>query len=389
MKQVQAVRRSTPAGCRTTVATDSQETATVGQASGLRLRCGNDGAPCTPRSLPESRTPQALAMGPVVVAGSGRSGTTWVLDVLAEANRMRPVFEPLHPAAGAVARKYAHRFVREDAREPDLHDYMSRVMRGDFSSLWTDFRVRPDRLWPAPNHAHGPGRAWISSAQRWKRLAVHYLKYRKSRGFQPPLVKFIRANLMLGWLKENFDVPIVLLLRHPGAVIESRLRLGGPDWQSSALLERFRADRELCDTHLGGVGTLLHRELSPVEAHAMAWCIENQIPLQDARRLGLVVIFYETLVGSSEHEWGGLVDRLSLRNTPTAASLSRPSQQSRQNWSRVASTDLSAGWRTRVDGQFIAELQGMLDAFGVDVYRASEPMPCGSLPAESTGHRSP
>jgi hypothetical protein len=34
---------------------------------------------------------------PRVVAGYGRSGTTWVQDVLAISNELRPVFEPLHP----------------------------------------------------------------------------------------------------------------------------------------------------------------------------------------------------------------------------------------------------------------------------------------------------
>jgi len=35
--------------------------------------------------------------GMKLIAGSGRSGTTWVLDALADANDLRPVFEPLHP----------------------------------------------------------------------------------------------------------------------------------------------------------------------------------------------------------------------------------------------------------------------------------------------------
>jgi hypothetical protein len=47
-----------------------------------------------------------------IIAGSGRSGTTWVLDALAEANALRPVFEPLHPLAIPQARPFAYRYYR-------------------------------------------------------------------------------------------------------------------------------------------------------------------------------------------------------------------------------------------------------------------------------------
>ena len=33
----------------------------------------------------------------LIIAGSGRSGTTWVLDAVAEANQLRTKFEPLGP----------------------------------------------------------------------------------------------------------------------------------------------------------------------------------------------------------------------------------------------------------------------------------------------------
>ena len=65
---------------------------------------------------------------PLVIAGSGRSGTTWILDVLAEANNLRPVFEPLNPYGVNEARDFGNRYVRENANEPELKCFMERFL---------------------------------------------------------------------------------------------------------------------------------------------------------------------------------------------------------------------------------------------------------------------
>ena len=64
---------------------------------------------------------------PLVIAGSGRSGTTWVLDVIAKANNLRPVFEPLCQRGVVEARAFGRRYVRENAYEPELERFMAKV----------------------------------------------------------------------------------------------------------------------------------------------------------------------------------------------------------------------------------------------------------------------
>ena len=51
---------------------------------------------------------------PLIVAGSGRSGTTWVLDAIAETNNLRTIYEPLNPAGVPEARNYGNLYLSEN-----------------------------------------------------------------------------------------------------------------------------------------------------------------------------------------------------------------------------------------------------------------------------------
>ena len=91
--------------------------------------------------------------GMKLIAGSGRSGTTWVLDSLAKANGLRPVFEPLHPHVSEVGNRYAHRALRASDPCPDLEQFFSEVVAGRALPLWTQYRRQIRWLLPPPAEA--------------------------------------------------------------------------------------------------------------------------------------------------------------------------------------------------------------------------------------------
>jgi hypothetical protein len=72
----------------------------------------------------------------VIIAGSGRSGTTWVLDSLADVNRMRTVFEPLNPAGAPAAAPMAYQYIEAAADAPELMAFMERVFSGNMRCLY-------------------------------------------------------------------------------------------------------------------------------------------------------------------------------------------------------------------------------------------------------------
>ena len=83
---------------------------------------------------------------PRLIAGSGRSGTTWILDVLTQVNGMRPIFEPLHPTAVPAAASFANQYIDPDRKMLELKQFLDGVFNGELHSLWTDYRIRPPML---------------------------------------------------------------------------------------------------------------------------------------------------------------------------------------------------------------------------------------------------
>ena len=311
-----------------------------------------------------------------LIAGSGRSGTTWVLDVLAEANGLRPVFEPLHPLAIPDAAPFAYRYLRRTSEQPAARDFLSRVFDGSRHCWWTDYRVRTDRLKPRLKHFDS-----ISSVhayvRRWRKLYERYRRYGPAVRRPRLLVKCIRANLMIGWLRANFGARIALVLRHPGAVVESRLRLGGDDWEPRELLRRYLEQAELQEDYLFKYNQLLRSGLSPAESHTAIWCIENQLPLtQIASGEATVIAYYEHLLSGEVAAWRPLLEALALDQMPGPTLLARTSQSSAAHDSRRAHDPKDADrWRERLDPATLRQIGGMLQAMEVTTYDVDDPLP--------------
>jgi hypothetical protein len=314
-----------------------------------------------------------------LIAGSGRSGTTWVLDALASANNLRPVFEPLNPFVSDVAWKYANRYLSRDETHPELLELLRDGATGELFTLWTHYRVLKPRLIPGFKH--------LRSYRELKRLVVDWRKavtqLRTStvpRSNMNTLVKCVRANLMLGWVQANFDARIVLILRHPGAVVESQLRSSYLAWDPYPLLERYRNERKLVEGPLRGLTQLLEAKLSPAAALTLVWGIQNLVPITELDPAGASIVFYEELLENPEKEWGTAVATLGLRSSPSDEVLKRPSQQAAAQWSNDGmpadgySVD-HGRWSERLGADECRDIQSMLDALGISFYSVNRGRP--------------
>jgi hypothetical protein len=320
-----------------------------------------------------------------IIAGSGRSGTTWVLDALAEANGLRTVFEPLHPLAIPDARPYAYRYLRPQTEHAAAEAFFSDVFAGRRHSSWTSYRVRPDRLRLSASTFRSIA-SLHSYVRRWQALYERYHRYAPAK-HRVPLVKFIRANLLLGWILERFDARVVLVLRHPGAVVESRLRLEGDEWEPRAQLLQYLGQPELQEDYLFKYNELLRGPLSLAEAHTVIWCIENQLALQQLAASCTLIAHYEHLVTEGPAAWHPLVEALALRGMPEPDVLMRPSQSAAHRGEHRAhgAADI-ARWRDALDSPTRRQIARVLDAMEVTLYDMDDPMPRASVrPVESFG----
>ncbi len=321
-----------------------------------------------------------------LIAGSGRSGTTWVLDALATANKMRPVFEPLHPKVSKFGERYGHRALAPDELHPELQRFLEDVCAGHKERLWTQYRCQRHFLVPSPADLRTITDV-ASLGHRWRKFLQEVPGLAKMSTRREPLVKCIWANLMLGWLSRQCKFRIVLVVRHPGAVAESELRNA---WSAKFALDRFRGDRKLHELTNGRYWALLEQKLTPIEELAAQWLIENQWSIETAPANGVTVVFYERLKSLRDSEWERIQKAFDLQCMPDAAMLARPSQQTAPQGSGIdPSATGRPRWQRVLSQEQMSQIQRILDHAHFDLYSMSnaEPReaPNTAVLAETTG----
>lgn len=245
--------------------------------------------------------------------------------------------------------------------------------------MWMRYRGRRDLLLPAMreiNTLDGAKRLF----RRWRKFLKDVPPLVKAGQRDIPLVKCIRANLMTGWLSRHLGARIVLIVRHPGAVVESQYRLGRI-WDPEPVLQRFRDDSHLHEMTQQRYRKLLSRRMSPIEALTIAWIIENQSVLANPPANGVEVVHYEFLRSQPDQEWCRIARALDLPNVPDDAVRGRPSQQSAAGPSARANASTSSPrWLRELTREQVGSIQDVLDEAEFDLYSVFEPEPRSTIP---------
>jgi hypothetical protein len=286
----------------------------------------------------------------LVVAGSPRSGTTWLAEALSTLPRSAILFEPEHmmqvPAARLAGLDW-HVIKGPGEHWPEGDAYFERVLRGQVITPWTVSHLPLSRA-VAP-------RRWI--------------------------VKFVDANLSLAWLATRFPIRApVLVLRHPCAVVGSQMRRG---WRLehaprlAAFFEQYPQFQEY-------VASLQ----DPVEWSAAHWCMHTYFPLMLPHPWPFLVTSYEQATTNPEVEFGRLFANWKLQ---------MPADLVERTKRLSGTTDLGSGlqrggaagpgWRKILTGEQIVRILAVVRKFGLDFYtedphpdvaRLSGPAPVGN-----------
>jgi hypothetical protein len=285
----------------------------------------------------------------VLVVGSGRSGTSWLGQMVQAAGPYISVFEPLHPSHVPEAVPLWGRYLRPDGSYPPCERFFDRLVSGGGLTRWSD-QENPgagSRFHPAP----------------WMRRVLR----------PPRVIKMIRANLMLGWLRRRYPIPAVYVVRHPAAAIASWLKLG---W--GGRLDRLSAQADLIADHLAG-RHVRWKVADPVEALATRWAIENLVPISQMRGEGWTVATYEELLADPCGEVTRVLGELGLPFTPqVAAAIDRPSISTHDHSTSGPAARRLSRWQTELSRGQIDTILRVVHAFEFGLY-GEEPMPLGSL----------
>jgi hypothetical protein len=274
----------------------------------------------------------------VFLAGTGRGGTTWVSAILNYDNRYRDMFEPFHSHYVRSSGRFVYTlYLRPEDNNTYFLTHARRILEG---------RIRH---W------------WIDQANR-RRIVTHRL------------VKEVRANLWLKWLHSHFPgLPIILLLRHPCAVADSRLLL---EWPTR--LQMFLSQPELVQDHLLPLHDRLLALETPFERHIAVWCIQHAVPLRQFTAGDIHLAFYESFVVEPEAEIRRLFAFLRQPYSDRILeTLERPSWTTRQG-SAVRSSRgraLLESWRKRINASQQKRAVEILGWFGLSGVYGFDPLP--------------
>ena len=280
----------------------------------------------------EVRAPSTLSeeLGtpcPLVVAGSPRSGNTWLSEVLTALPGSGWLNEPLHltwyPEAQDAGFSW-RTYVRPDADWPSGQQFLSSLFQGQVTR-----EKRPPRGLPTPS----PASKFL-------------------------IVKFIRANRMLSWLCRNLPIlPPVLLIRHPCAVVASRLR-------SNTLNKTFELKEPEFLADYPAFRPLLERLSTLEEYLAATWAIDYYLPLVNAHPWPWQLLSYEQLVLDFDNQIQKMLTNWGLEVPPDIFSRAEVPSLS------VGRDGISgiAGWKERLEPDQIRRILDVVHAFGLDFY---------------------
>jgi hypothetical protein len=216
-----------------------------------------------------------------LISGMGRSGTTWVAAVVNHDFSHRIVFEPFRPhvvRAAAVFGPFA--YVRPSDRDPARVAAAQTILRGRIPRGTVD-------------------------------------RGHRGRVFRRRIVKEVRCNLMLGWLRAiGPGMPIVLVVRNPFAVAASWTRLG---WGNVAGEERSELDVMLAQEELLedfpaiGRAALAVDRADAFERSMFQWGVAHLVPLRQLRAGDVHVLHYEDMIRKPDETVDLLGTYLDLR----------------------------------------------------------------------------
>jgi hypothetical protein len=295
-------------------------------------------------------------MKPVIILGFGRSGTTWLADIISRLRGSLVLFEPLHPSVTERSKDLSYR------RAMSAHDrlWLSQYIRSVLEK-------RHRMPWLMRNHA----------PVQIDRINPSFLDYLWHEcgvaGF-----KEIRLNFAIPWLVEQRFGPIVFVVRDPRAVVASILNrpnfweFGWPGTYQ-LMVDNVLDDPAFARHPVQARADLARSAKSDVERIAVLWALAHAVALEDCRNCGVPLIRYEDLYRDPFQTVRQIIKACHLEPRSIHPSyLFSPSLTTNRTFHgiysmdrKIARGDFSVFWERTLSKEQCATILGIVSAFGL------------------------
>lgn len=274
----------------------------------------------------------------LVLAGTGRSGTTWISEVINYRNEYRLMDEPdRNVSIEAFAHFNAIQYIRPDDKDPAFLEPVALALSGRLRNDWAD------------------------------RFNTRLIANKR-------LVKFIRASLYLKWMLNNFPgLRVAQLMRHPCAVALSQSRL---DWEIDLGNILLNQPKLMAD-HLEPLRAEIEAADTLFEKRLWMWCVENYVPLTQLEEGDVHLAFYESFCEEPEKEIERLFNHYGKEwDASVYEAMRKPSNSSKPDSAIVTGKNRVDSWMKHITAEQRQIADRMLKRFGLDaIYTVDSPLP--------------
>jgi hypothetical protein len=213
---------------------------------------------------------------PIVILGFGRSGTTWVSDIVSKIYGGLILFEPFHPSVTDRSKQFSYLTITDDENSAILKEYFENLLNKKHRKNWLLRNHIPTRIEDADPE-------FINLI--WKECSIV--------GF-----KEIRSNFIIPWLKDNLNAKIIFIIRNPLAVVSSiknRLNFWEFGWQETfqIFLEKTIYNDYYKKHKISSCIDILKRFKSDIEKVGFMWAITHAIVLPELKKQNIPIFYYE------------------------------------------------------------------------------------------------
>lgn len=273
----------------------------------------------------------------IIIAGSARSGTSWLAEIIALQFRYRLLFEPEHEYQTQEGHLICDKFITEGILQNEQEEYFKKIFKNKIDSDWIaqiSNRKLKMHLWP-----------------------VVPKKY---------VIKFVRCNLSAHFMSSYFEIPLLFITRNPYDVILSQNRVKF-NWLYN--LNHFKRQKPISEV-LESKYNFSWDEAdgySEIEILSLRWCIENKVvfDLHEEDNSNLKIVKYEDLK-SDINLFYYLCKAYDLKPLSNLEELySRPSSKTHPE------SNIKSGSENvqNVDADSFESIKKILDRFNVDNYQ--------------------
>jgi hypothetical protein len=307
----------------------------------------------------------------ILITGTARSGTTWLMEILGVIPGYTNIFEPLNPLYFPQSLKIGFNprtYLRVDENWKEGEEYLRKIFTG---TLHYDID-------------------WLEQVDYTKdnfyNVIIGIFSQLKPENMIQQLfsnkliVKFIRLNRMLPWVAQRFKMrSMILIIRHPCAVVASRFKQGQKLPPGLPIkINPFPTKKDILDeaAKIDGINQGLINRLNKIstleEILAASWCLDNFVPLSYKKPYPWTVIFYEKLIKDGEQQIKNLFKEIGEKNIPRAAfrHLKIPSKVAHKSEHMIVKkADLQLSkWKKSLSDKQIQRILSIASAFGFDFY---------------------